>query len=66
MIYTSHRDSVKILSATDVDQQHVRCEVHYTDGRIVTRTIAVFDLNATGGINEIMARIKELTGEIPE
>lgn len=63
MIYTSHRDSVKILSIADVDQQHVRCEVHYTDGQIVTRTVAVIDLKATGGINEIMARIKELTGE---
>ena len=65
MIYTRFGNDVKILSIVDIDRQRVRCEVTYPDSEVVTRTIAVDCLRAEGGINEIMDRIKELTGGLP-
>ncbi len=65
MIYTRFGNEVQILSVVDVDQQKVRCRVTYQDGQWAIRTVAVIDLKAAGGINEIMARINELTGVTP-
>ena len=65
MIYTRFGAEVQILSVVDVDQQEVRCQFKYDNTWSHPKTVAVINLKADGGINEIMTRIKELTGVTP-